>query len=193
MKGVDSMNTRCFALATIAIIAVLFGCQKKEGIERLEQQIVSKVKRDGPHVAHLEAIYGLSFSNHSKRTVESDSFYIRKDMARVFYGYPLDEIEMTVVVEDDETIMRIKLPSPRQVSIDRETVSIKTTHDKYRPVDEDGKTIDIDDELMQELQGAIQRYESKTIEMSKNISKEYFETLSHRFGMRLEIEFSDQS
>ena len=182
------------SLVIMSIMSILvWGCQKEEQLKPLEQKLVMKVKQDAPHIAHLEATYGLAFTNFRENWISSTDFYIRTDQAKVFYGYALDQAEITVVQEENQKILSVKLPQPKQVSIDRNVASLEITHKDYQPVDEEGKSIDVDAWMMQKLEEAVKKYEEKTVEMTRTISQEYFETLAHRFGMKLKLEFTGQA
>ncbi|MCD6346782.1 MAG: hypothetical protein J7L96_05105 [Bacteroidales bacterium] len=153
---------------------------------------MTKVKQDAPHIAHLEAIYGLAFINSRENRIYSTDFYIRKDQAKIFYGYELGQSKIKIVHEENQKVLFVKLPQPKQVSIDRNVVSLEVTHKKYTPIDEKGNPIDVDAWMMQKLKEVVQKYEEKTISMAQTISQEYFETIAHRFGMKLKLEFTDQ-
>ena len=131
----------------------------------------------------------MAFTNHRENLLQSDDFYVRKDQAKVFYGYSLKEAEIKVIKENGEKILSVKLPNPRKISTDRKVLSIETTHEGYQPVDEDGKSINVDEWMNQTLDDAIAKYEEKTIEMTQTVSKQYFEALAERFGLKLKLEF----
>ncbi len=187
------MKYKLFGIMISILIGLLWSCQKEDSLQPLTNELVTRIKQDSPHIAHLEAAFGLAFTNVGPNWITSDDFYIRTDHAKVFYGYALQEAEIKITEEDDQKILIVKLPQPKQVSIDRGVTSLELTHKDYRPVDEDGKLIDVDAWMVQKLEEAIQKYEDRTLEMTKTISREYFETLAHRFGMILRLEFADQS
>lgn len=187
------MNYKYYIIMIGIASVVFWACQKAASVNYLEQKLITKVKQDSPHIAHLEASYGLAFINYRENLILSTDFYIREDQAKVFYGYALDQAEIKVIQEGKQKILSVKLPQPKQVSIDRNVASLEITHKDYRPVDEKGKPIDVDAWMMQKLEEAVKKYETKTIDMTRTISHEYFETLAHRFGMKLKLQFTDQA
>lgn len=176
----------------IIVISSLLLFQACEDDIALERQITTKVKEDAVYLAQLEAVYGLVFTNQRENWISSDDIYIRKDLASVYYGYSLDDAEITV--KDNEQGVKtlyVNLPVPEKVSIDRRIVSLHSTHDDYQPVDEDEKYINIDEQLNSHLDRVLEKYEERTIEMTKKISRQYFDNLAARFGLKLELKFEN--
>jgi len=183
------------SIVLIACTAVLGSCNHvnptKQGIEEsIEQKVFSKIKSDAPYLAQLSAVYGLVFSNYHPNRIESDDFYIRKDKAGVFYGYSLNDAEIKVIKGKDQNILHVRLPMPKQISVDRRVMSVDITHEKYKPIDSKGQIINVDEWMNNELETLTKKYEEKSIEMTKAISRQYFESLSKRFGLKLNLEFT---
>ena len=183
-----------FLITALIISIALVSCRKLDSnsnnIKSIEQKIYSKVKQDGPHLAHLETIYGIVFTNQAENWIQSDDIYIRRDRASVFYGYDLDNAEIRVIEGNGQNILQVKLPTPKQISIDRMAVSIDSAHEDYKPKDKEGTLIDVDKKMNGKLDEIVKIYEGKSIEMIKKISQQYFESLSKRFNLQLDLEFS---
>ena len=180
-------HSACILLLTLLLVG-MSACQRDKQ-EIIERHIVAKVQQDTPYLAQLEATYSLAFTNYRPNTITSDDFYVRKDLASVFYGYALKEAEIHVIHKNDEDILSVKLPNPKQISIDRKILSIENAHEGYLPLDQEKHPINVDAWMNEHLQKAIQQYEEKTIEMTKTMSQQYFEAMAHRFGLKLKLEF----
>jgi hypothetical protein len=178
-------------LATLVLGIALAGCADDE-TEKIEHQIVSKVKSDAPYLAQLEAVYGVVFTNRKENMVFRDDMYIRKDKASVYYGYGLEDAEIEVVEIDGERVLRVRLPRPEQISIDRQTLQIETSSPRFKPVDTDGALVNVDKEMNEHLQSVIDNYETRTVEMTKNMSREYFLSLAQRYGLKLDLKFGER-
>lgn len=182
------MKPYAFVLLLSLLLVGNSACQRQDG-EIIERHIIAKVQQDTPFLAQLEATYSLAFTNYRPNVITSDDFYVRKDLASVFYGYALKDAEIHVVNESNENILSVKLPHPKQISIDRKILSIENAHDDYLPLDEEKDPINVDAWMNEHLQEAIQQYEEKTVEMTKTMSQQYFEAMAHRFGLKLKLEF----
>ncbi|MGK0291620.1 MAG: hypothetical protein ACI86H_003089, partial [bacterium] len=139
----------------------------------------------------LIASYSIVFTNERKNIIQSDDLYVRKDQAKVFYGYMLDQAKIEIIQQKNQKVLSVSLPLPQKISIDRKTVLIETTHQDYQPVNSVGKAIDIDQWINSQLNNVIKKYESKTIEITKRISRQYFSTLARKYGLQLSLTFKE--
>lgn len=165
------------------------GCHTEQRKTILEQQIIAKIRQDTPYLAHLEATYSIAYINYTHNRIFTDDVYVRNDDASVFYGYALKDADIAIMTENNERILRVKLPQPKQISIDRKVVSIETNDPEYRPIDASGQRVDVDAYMNQQVEKALKTYEEKTIEMTREMSRQYFEAVAHRFGLKLQLEF----
>jgi len=138
------MNFKCYPIIIALMSLLLGGCQIQEGIKPLEKTLVAKVKQDAPQIAHLEATYGIAFTNSYENRIASTDFYIRVDQAKIFYGYALEQAEIKIVQEGNQNVLSVRLPQPKQVARDRKIDFLTSTHTDYRPIDKDGNAIDVD-------------------------------------------------
>ncbi|MCF8259270.1 MAG: DUF4230 domain-containing protein [Melioribacteraceae bacterium] len=178
-----------FVKHTVLTILIFSAIGCSESNIELERNLEIKIKEDGAALAQLEAVYGVVFTNQKENWVSSDDIYIRKDMANVYYGYGLEEAKISVVDEDDIKVLKVILPAPKQISVDRKTVSVESTHEDYNPRGPNGEMLNVDLEMNKKLEEISAKYSAKTIEMTKNITKKYFETLAFRFDLKLDITF----
>jgi len=81
----------------------------------------------------------------------------------------------------------VRLPKPRKIAVDRKVKDIRLTHPNYQPLDDDGKPIDIDAVMVSRLEEIERHYEERTAAMTRNLSRQYFEALAHRHGLRLKL------
>lgn len=177
-----------FRLCLFLIVSFLItGCFNSEENEVLTQKLNSQILKDMGYLSNLEAFYGIDFTNTSKNLIRSDDFYVRVDDVSVFYGYPLDKIEIKVYGSDKKTLY-VKLPKPEQISIDRKIAHLKTRREKYVPIDENGTEFDVEEKMMKALNSTLQKYEPKMLELTQNISKEYFEMIAKNNNMDLKLE-----
>lgn len=182
---------KIYLLTLFTAAVFIAGCGDSQ-IDIIEKQIHSKVKEDAPHLAQLEAVYGIVFTNKQKNLIFHDDIYLRRDRASVYYGYNLDKAVIKVTEEGDKRILNVTLPVPKQISIDRKVVEVNSTHKGYHPEDEDGNLINVDEQIHKHLQKVVRSYEDKTIEMTRNLSKQYFEALADRFGCELNLVFEQR-
>lgn len=173
----------------IAILLLLFGGCNNPSLEEIEHSIQSKVLKEAPHLANLEATYATVFSNHDKNWIFEDDLYLRKDEASVFYGYNLEKANIHVMQEDNRRILKVELPVPKQISIDRTVKEIHKTNELYNPIDADGNPINVDKMINEDLQALIEHYEEQTIEHTRMLSQQYFSAIAAQYGLELEISF----
>ncbi|MDM8545584.1 hypothetical protein QUF61_03725 [Candidatus Venteria ishoeyi] len=159
----------------------------------VEREIISKVRNESAYLSTMESIYSLVFTNFQSKwwhIFSGDDIYIRTDQASVFYGYSITNTIIKVKKEESENVLLVILPQPEKISTDRRTISTEVANEGYIPeVKEDGKEINIEKYLNTKLDNAIEQYEQKMIKRNKDMSKQYFEALAHRFSMRLELKF----
>ena len=158
--------------------------------DNLERVIVAKITQETAYLANFETMYSLSFTNFRDNWVLSDDFYIRQDQANVYYGYALKDATIRVKHDDGKNTLFVHLPNPKQISIDRKPVIEESRHENYKPVDSEKREINVDKLMNEELNKAILQYEQRSIEMTKEMSRQYFEALAYRFGLELQLEFS---
>lgn len=158
-------------------------------MDSIEHKIKSTVIKNSPHLAQMEASYSLGYIHFKKNIITSDDFFIRRDLAKVAYGYKLADADISVVEENGKKILSVKLPEPKYIMRDMKTVHLETTHNGFRPKDSEGNLEDIDKYLTDKLNEAIEKYEQKSIETTKQISRQYFQALAFRYGFELNLEF----
>ncbi|MDX2254961.1 MAG: hypothetical protein NW214_05545 [Pseudanabaenaceae cyanobacterium bins.39] len=187
----------------LALMSLLIGwsiqsCQFSPPADKsLEMTIINQIRQDSPYLAKLEAIYSVNYVNYIDRRFlgirfpfVSDDIYIRNDVASVFYGYPLDEAEIVIEQANDQRILKVKLPEPRQIAINRPIQSIETNNKEVIPLDAQGNPVDIDQYIDRQVKGAIAQYEAKNLNMTRTMTRQYFQALSDRYGLKLQLEFT---
>ena len=192
--------TRYFTLLNLSLL-LMQGCQSLNQQEKeIEQKIVTKIRQDTPYLAHLEAIYSINYINYEDRKIlgkripfKNDDVYIRNDAASVFYGYPLKDADIRVVKENDQRILRVKLPQPKQISIDRKVLSIEVNDPEYVLRDEKGQRTDVDAYMDSRVKEVIKMYEKRTIDTTRQMSQQYFQAMADRFGLKLQLEFVSEA
>jgi len=191
---------RYFILLNLSLL-LMQGCQSLNQQEKeIEQKIATKIRQDTPYLAHLEAIYSINYINYEDRKIlgkripfKNDDVYIRNDAASVFYGYPLKDADIRVVKENDQRILRVKLPQPRQISIDRKVLSIEVNDPEYVLRDEKGQRTDVDAYMDSRVKEVIKMYEKRTIDTTRQMSQQYFQAMADRFGLKLQLEFVSEA
>ena len=191
---------RYFILLNLSLL-LMQGCQSLNQQEKeIEQKIVTKIRQDTPYLAHLEAIYSINYINYEDRKIlgkripfKNDDVYIRNDAASVFYGYPLKDADIRVVKENDQRILRVKLPQPKQISIDRKVLSIEVNDPEYVLRDEKGQRTDVDAYMDSRVKEVIKLYEKRTIDTTRQMSQQYFQAMADRFGLKLQLEFVSET
>jgi hypothetical protein len=191
------------ATLNIGILLLAYSCQSaQQAIEKdkqLERQIITKIRQDKPYLAQLEAIYSVNYVNYVDRKVLgvripflNDDVYARSDTASVFYGYALADVDIVIATENDQRILRVKLPQPSQISIDRLVNSpIIVNNEAYVPIDEQGKKVDVDQYIYARVTEAITQYEQKNLNMTRDMTRQYFQAIAERFNLKLQLEFDN--
>jgi hypothetical protein len=185
-----------FVLLNISILFVE-GCQFqlleiKE--KQIEQKILTKIKQDNTEeIANLEASYSVNYVNFNKSWFGKNNFYIRNDVATVFYGYSLKDVDIKVVTENNRGVLRVKLSPPKQVGSMSRYIVPNEKHSElpnYIPLDEKGQKADVEKYIKERLDKTIKTYEEKAINSTRTMSELYFQNIADRFGLKLELEFS---
>ncbi|MGA1869953.1 MAG: hypothetical protein ACMUJM_15575 [bacterium] len=184
------MKSKMFIIFISSFIIIMASAYINYNIKDTEEiTIKCKIKEDAACLSQMEAIYSLAFTHFRERTIVSDDIYLRRDLATVFYGYSFDKLQINIIEEDNERILHVSLPQPQIISYDRKTKQVECTHDSYHPTDETKKEIDIDKILDDKLKALVNKYEAKSIETTKELSRLYFKALAKRFGLKLEMEY----
>ncbi|TYQ27359.1 hypothetical protein PseudUWO311_08520 [Pseudanabaena sp. UWO311] len=184
-----------FVLLNISILFVE-GCQfqfSEIKEKQIEQKILAKIKQDNTEIANLEASYSINYVNfnQNKSWFGKNNFYIRNDVATVFYGYSLKDADIKVVTENNRGVLRVKLSPPKQVgSMSRYIVPNESNNPNYIPLDEKGQKADVEKYIKERLDKTIKTYEEKAINSTRTMSELYFQNIADRFGLKLELEFS---
>jgi hypothetical protein len=184
---------RILVILILVAFAIIFnGCEKNEKIsdsnEAVKRQIQAKVNSSSRYLANLEAIYGLAFTHFESSLIYSDEIYVREDEAKALYGFSLDKANIEIT---GNKVLNVILPLPKKVAVDKKTLFVSNVHDKYVPKDKNKNNIDIDLVLNEKLVEALNRHESATIEITKKMTKQYFETLASRYGLDLQIKYDN--
>ena len=181
------MKSKIHFLIWLLILSFPFiGCYQKQTVEN---KIKSTVIKNSPHLTQMEASYSLGYIHFDRNVITSDDFFIRRDLAKVAYGYNLADSIISVVEKNGKKILSVKLPEPKYIMHDMTTLHLETIHKGFEPKDKDGNLVDVDKFLTKELKQAIEKYEQKSIDTTKQISKQYFEALAFRYGLELKLEF----
>lgn len=179
-------------ILSIGLGLVLIKMQQPEILRGMlkakEEFIISRVEQETPYFTNFEAMYNLAFTNFLDGWF-GDSIYVRKDQAKVFYGYSLNDIQIKIIQEQGEPILLVQLPNPKQVATDRKVLSVESNPKDYRPIDSQKQPIDVDQWMNQTLNESLQHYEETSIEMTRKMSREYFEAVAHHFNLKLKLEF----
>jgi len=186
-----------FALLNVSVLFVLgYQFQTPDTQEKpIEQEILAKIRQDNTEIANLEASYSINYVNfyQSKNLIRMNGkkyFYIRNDVATVFYGYPLKDADIKVVTENNQRLLRVKLSQPKQVGgMSRYIVPNENNDPNYVPLDEKGEKADVEKYIKERLDKTIKMYEEKRIESTREMSQIYFQNIADRFGLKLQLEF----
>ena len=118
------------------------------------------------------------------------NFYIRNDIRTYSYGYSLKDADIKVTTENNQRILRVRLPQPQRIAEDQFTVKpIKTNDPNYIPLDEKGQKADVEEYIKSRIDKATKMYEQKTIDKTREMSQLYFQDIADRFGLKLQLEF----
>ncbi len=176
-------------LILLLIFSLFFVSTCEPEDELIRTAVNQRIENDIAYLANIQAVYQITFANHQENFIYSDDIYLRKDLAKVFYGFNINEIEVEIKSVDNSKILSITLPEPQRISIDRKILELESTHLDYKPVDRFGDYIDVDKNINEKLNLVLETYDAKTIELTKKIGRQYFKKIAERFGMKLEINY----
>ncbi len=95
-----------------------------------------------------------------------------------------------MITENNQRILRVKLPQPQRVAEDQFTVKpIETNDPNYIPLDEKGQQANVEEYIKSRLDKATKMYEQKTIDKTREMSQLYFQDVADRFSLKLQLEF----
>jgi hypothetical protein len=181
-----------FGIFFILTISILGACSSQdiENQMKIESQIKIKINDDAQFLATLDAIYLLAFVNVKDNMIRSDDIYMRIDRGTISHGFDLDKIKVQVIQEGESRILRLQLPPSKKIALNREMVLNHNVHKKYKPLDDNGKEIDVALRLTKELNEVDQKYNKQTQIEIRKMTEQYFDGLAKKFGLqRAEIEF----
>jgi hypothetical protein len=168
---------------------LLTGC--KDANQKKLAMIESKVLENGPALSQMEAIFSLYYTHYSPNKVLSDDFYIRRDQATAFYGYNLSKIKIEIRKENNIDTLFVEVPEVMLISKDRKISQLpEYAHENYTPKDANGRSINIDHIMDKKLDSLLKKYNSKSIEKTKELSEMYFKALAKRFGLALDMKYN---
>lgn len=190
------MRTKILLLGTLALLS-FSACGKDKLDSKIENELLTekieeKVKSEAGYLSNLEAAFGLDFINSKKNMIFGDDFYVRMDELKAYYGIPLEKLKIEVKGDGAKKTLYVYIPNPVLITTDKKILDIQTRNDKYTPIDANKKVINIDAELTKYMNCVLDNYEDKMFEISRTISKEYYESLAYRFNMKADIHFEDK-
>lgn len=185
----------CFALLSISILFIQ-GCDFQFSDTRqkeIDQKILAKISQDISFLANLEASYSVNYINFRDNPpipFVKDDFYIRNDIRTYFYGYSLKDADIKVITENNQRILRVKLPQPQKIAEDQFTVKpIKNNNPNYNPLDEKGQPANVEKYIDEHFDRATEMYEKKMVDRTREMSQLYFQDVADRFDLQLQLEF----
>jgi len=185
------MKTTYKFIIFILLYIAIQGCSQDKNIDaqNLEKIIISKVRDDAPYIAQLEATYMIDYIYYvDNKYWFEDDVYIRDDEAKVYYGFNINKSSISIERNSDKMTLKVKLPKPEQISIDRKIKSLKT-NDQNTKISFNNKQVDLESLINTRLNTIIKEYEPKNFKMTQAATRQYFETIAHRYNLELQIEF----
>lgn len=179
-------------LALVLLMLFIAGCDQKTEIstEQKSESIRSKILDTGPALSQMEALFSLHFTHHSPNKILSDDFYIRRDQATAFYGYDLNKLKIKIGKKDGQDTLFVEFPEVILISTDRRIIEPpEYAHKNYSPKNDEGKAINVDHLMDKKLNSLISKYQSKSVEKTRELSELYFQALAKRHGLMLEIKY----
>jgi hypothetical protein len=206
MKKLLVLNTVILIIYFVAINTRFINIiHLNESTEDLQTKVQSQVINDLPQLAVTEAVYLAEFTSYKKTLFIFDNFYIRKDKAKRFYGFKMEDIlkNISIIERNNKKLLLVKLPKPHKLAgtdsreklyswatKDFTSLSLKTK--EYSPEDEDGDPIDLEKSIRNEINAQERKLNSLLIRNTEDNARLYFQLLAQKLGLEIEIEFSDQ-
>ena len=134
-----------------------------------------------PYFATMQIVYGVDFLAYEPNLLTADDFYIRKDVATVFYGISLNSIKTEIQSSAKDRVLKVRVPRPKLISVDRKIAGIYFNDSAYQP------GIDPDKELNKSLEETITKNEERVTDQALNMTRLFFTALAHRFNLTLEF------
>ncbi len=156
----------------------------------LEKQIHSEVLKESSGIAHLAAIYTLSFIFFEENLITSHDFYIQKDIVSMDYGFDLDDKAIKVVDENGKKKLKVRLGKGDVLAVNRVSMSKpETSHEGYLPKNvKTGELINVDEKMNDELEELKKIYGEKNLKHARENAKNFFRILAMKYGLELDFE-----
>ncbi len=179
-------------ILSVALFAttIISGCDKSPSIASIKSQLDNQIKIDLPQLAIMDAVYLTEFDNYQHNKVWSDNLYIRKDVVSRSYGFKLDDVINSINIFDKngKRYLTITIPSPNRLlgADNNENILALSKNSTYKPVDQQGNTIDISREMNKTLDEQEQNLQPLLINEAKDKARVYFKLLAKKLDLELD-------
>lgn len=177
-------------LSLVIGLSLLTGCDFNSNNKHLERQIRSEALKESSGIATLAAIYTLSFVHFEENTIQSDDFYIQKDIVNIDYGFDLDDNSIKVVDENGRKKLKIRLGKGDILGVNRTSLrKPETSHEGYLPKNaKTGELVNVDEKMNLELEELKKLYGDKNLKHARDNAKNFFKILAAKYGLELDFE-----
>ncbi|MBQ7609177.1 MAG: hypothetical protein IJU76_14600 [Desulfovibrionaceae bacterium] len=113
--------------------------------------------------------------------------FIQEDKVSINYGFNINENNIKVVQDGETKKLVVRLKNGRPLAVNR--ISLKkpeTTRAGYRPA-ENGKVIDIDKKMNNEIANLKASYDKKNIEHAIENIRNFFNIIAVKYNLQLDF------
>jgi hypothetical protein len=175
-------------LLTLIVILLFLveGCTyNKDPLAKIEQKVQKHLRNEAPAIATLGSAFGLVFTNFTDNWVYTDDIYTRKDIGIAYYGFELENVKIKVTKgsNPDRNVLHVVVPELKIVGKNRKVIDIDFTHKDYKPKDESGNYINVENYMSGKFDDLIKKYNNKNLDMAEKFTRDYFQTLADRLNL----------
>ncbi|MDO4839998.1 MAG: hypothetical protein Q3990_04920 [Desulfovibrionaceae bacterium] len=171
----------------VLLLLLLPGCDQQISLEDIEDQVRTEVVSEFTGIATLQAIYLITYTNSQENLIQSDDLYIQTDSVSIDYGFVIEDKSIQVIKGDPKNILKVRLNKGKQIAVNRATTETYKTHEDYLPLGDDGKPVDVDVIINQEIKAEVPKYEESNLKLAADNIRNFFKVLAAKY--KLELDF----
>ncbi len=177
-------NITVFAML---LLFLLPGCDQQASLQEIQDHIRTEVLSESSAIASLQAVYLITYTNTQENTFQSDDQYIQIDSVSIDYGFVIEDKSIQVIKGDPKNVLQVRLNKAKPMAPNRVNYATYKTHKDYRPLDDDGKPVDLDVMINKEIEAELPQYAEKNMKMAAENIRNFFKVLAAKYDLKLDF------
>lgn len=174
----------------LLLLLLLPGCDQQSSLKDIEDKIRTEVVSEFSGIATLQGIYLITYTNSQENLLCSDDLYIQTNIVSIDYGFIIDENEIKVIDASPKKKLHVRLNKGKPLATNITSLEPYKTHEDYRPLGKDGKPVDLDLVINQEIDAEIPKYEEANLKMAADNIWNFFKVLAAKYNMDLDFKIA---